>query len=301
MSMASPVHLIGAAGRMGAALCHVLRERGETVVPVVRHPDRLPPDLREQARQADLENADTLMAALADAQRVVSTAHARFIPAILTASPDNSCLVAIGSTRKFTRWPDWHGNGVLAGERALMESGRPGMILHPTMIYGPQGENNVQRLVALLRYLPLVPLPNGGRSLIQPIYQDDVIRSIVTALDLARSGHLTAPEALVIAGPEPMTYRALVEAILAAAGLGSRLFLPVPAAILEFLIPLTKKLPRFPSIERAEVRRLLEDKAFSIQPMQDRLGFTPLPLKDGLARLFGQPTEASPLPAGIRP
>ena len=39
-----------------------------------------------------------------------------------------------------------HGNGVLAGEAALLSSGRSGVMLHPTMIYGAQGEDNVQRL-----------------------------------------------------------------------------------------------------------------------------------------------------------
>ncbi len=36
-------------------------------------------------------------------------------------------------------------------------------MLHPTMIYGAQGEDNVQRLARLLRRLPVVPLPGGGR------------------------------------------------------------------------------------------------------------------------------------------
>ena len=56
-------------------------------------------------------------------------------------------------------------------------------MLHPTMIYGAQGEDNVQRLAALLRRLPLVPLPDGGTALVQPIHQDDVTRAIRAALD----------------------------------------------------------------------------------------------------------------------
>ena len=74
-------------------------------------------------------------------------------------------FVFLGSTRTFTRWPDSHGGGVLAGEAAFRASGRPGVMLHPTMIYGAQGEDNVRRLAALLRRLPAVPLPGGGASL----------------------------------------------------------------------------------------------------------------------------------------
>ncbi|WP_438381328.1 NAD(P)H-binding protein [Asaia sp. BMEF1] len=299
--MASAIHLIGATGRSGEALCQALMASGETVIPVIRSPEKLPPALRDPALIADLEDPAALAKALGRAQRIVSTAHARFIPAILSASPDTACLIALGSTRKFTRWPDAHGNGVLTGENALLTSGRRGMILHPTMIYGAQGEDNVQRLAALLRRLPVVPLPNGGRSLVQPVYQDDITRAVLAALALAETGQINGPESLVIAGPTALTYRAFIEAILDASGLGRRIFLPLPGAALEFLAPLAAKLPGFPAIGRAEIRRLLEDKAFSIQAMETRLGIAPLPLKEGLALLFKTSPLATSLPAGKRP
>ena len=107
---------------------------------------------------------------------------------MLAAAPTDARFVFLGSTRKFTRWPDAHGNGVLAGEAAFLASGRSGVMLHPTMIYGAQGEDNVQRLAALLRRLPFVPLPGGGTALVQPIHQDDVTRAIRAALDVAWDG-----------------------------------------------------------------------------------------------------------------
>ena len=118
-----------------------------------------------------------------DATRIVCCAHARHAGAVIDAAPADARLIFLGSTRKFTRWPDAHGNGVLAGEAAFLASGRAGVMLHPTMIYGAQGEDNVQRLAALLRRLPVVPLPGGGKALVQPIHQDDVTRAIRAALD----------------------------------------------------------------------------------------------------------------------
>ena len=53
------------------------------------------------------------------------------------------------------------GAGVLAGEADFLAAGRPGVMLHPTMIYGAQGEDNVQRLAALLRQLR-----DGGMSVL---------------------------------------------------------------------------------------------------------------------------------------
>jgi len=277
------VHVIGASGRSGVALCRTLIEHGRIFVPVVRSAERwAATGLPGPPRVADLEG-DGLQAALAGASAIVSCAHARHTAAILAAAPADARLVCLGSTRKFTHWPDAHGNGVLAGERALLASGRRAVMLHPTMIYGAAGEDNVQRLAALLGRLPLVPLPGGGRALVQPIHQADVTRSLRAALDMALDG----PEAIVIAGPEPLPYAGFVRAVAQAAGLSRPRIVPVPAAALLALAPLTR-LPLLPRIRGAEIRRLLEDKAFSVAPMRVRLGVLPLPLSDGLALTFGR-------------
>jgi uncharacterized protein YbjT (DUF2867 family) len=289
--VSSRVHVIGASGRSGLALCSALLGAGVTVVPVVRDVARWDATSvtgqAEPARIADLRDTTTLTAALADAERVASCAHARHIPAILTAAPTSARFVFLGSTRKFTSWPDSHGDGVLAGEAALLASGRSGVLLHPTMIYGARGENNVRRLATLIRRLPVVPLPEGGRSLVQPIHQDDVTRCILAALGRDWNG----PHALVIAGPEAVAYADFVRAIAAASGQRHPRILRFPAGPLIALARLTRFLPGLPVIGPAEVRRLLEDKAFDIGPMRAELGITPLPLCQGLALTFSAPHD----------
>ena len=206
-------HVIGASGRSGVTLCRSLLADGLPWVPVVRSAERwAATGLPGAARVADLSGAG-LAAALGDARLVVSCAHARHIPAILAASPKAERFVFLGSTRCFTRWPDEHGAGVQAGEAALRASGRAGVILHPTMIYGAAGEDNVQRLAALLRRLPVVPLPGGGRALVQPIHQSDVTRSLRAAMATTWDG----PDALVIAGPDALAYADFVRAVAHAA------------------------------------------------------------------------------------
>jgi uncharacterized protein YbjT (DUF2867 family) len=252
-------------------------------MPVVRNAAKyLGLGLPGAPRVADLGNPVALGEALADAVRVVSCAHARHAPEILAASPVAARLVLLGSTRRFTRWPDAHGTGVQQGEAALLASGRAGVMLHPTMIYGAAGEDNVRRLAALLRRLPVVPLPGGGRALVQPIYQDDLTRCILAALDIDWVG----PQTLVIAGPEPLPYADFVRAIAAAAGLPPPRIIGVPASLLMAAAPLTAVLPVVPRVRVAEIRRLLEDKAFDVAPMQALLGIHPLPLEAGLARTF---------------
>ena len=280
--MPPTVHVIGASGRSGAAIYRALATAGVKPVAVVRSAARWDETgLPGACRIADLMDAASLHTALADARSIVSCAHARHAPAILAASPPDTRFVFLGSTRKFTRYPDAHGNGVLAGEAAFMASGRNGVMLHPTMIYGAQGEDNVRRLAALIKRLPIVPLPGGGRSLVQPIHQDDVTVSVLAALSREWRG----PHRLVIAGPAPVTYADFVRAVAAAAGLAPPRILPVPAGLLMAAAELTR-LPGVPRIRRAEIQRLLEDKAFDVTSMGAELGVHPIGLTAGLALTF---------------
>jgi uncharacterized protein YbjT (DUF2867 family) len=287
-AMIDPVHVIGASGRSGLALCRSLAADGITVVPVVRNPAKwMVSGLPGEPRRADLRAPDALRAALEGAVRIASCAHARHTPAILAAAPAGATLVLMGSTRKFTRWPDAHGDGVLAGEAALMGSGRTGVMLHPTMIYGAQGEDNVQRLAALLRRLPVMPLPGGGRFLVQPIHQGDVTRCLLAALAHRWEG----PNTLVIAGPEPVRYADLLRAVAAASGARRPFILPFPAAPLIVAARLTRHVRALPTIQPEEIRRLVEDKAFDIAPMRALLGIEPVPLAKGLAETFAPSHE----------
>ena len=273
--------IIGASGRSGTALCRSLLADGLDYVPVVRNAERWAvTGLPGIPRIADLTDA-SLSPALRDARLVVSCAHARHIPAILAAAPQAERFVFLGSTRRFTRWPDAHGLGVQAGEAALRASGRLGVILHPTMIYGAAGEDNVQRLAALLRRLPVVPLPGGGRALVQPIHQADVTRSIRAAMATGWN----RPQALVIAGPDALPYAGFVRAVAQAARLRPPRIMPLPAALLRALAPLTR-LPGLPRIGADEIRRLGEDKAFAIADMRRILGIEPIALAAGLALTF---------------
>jgi nucleoside-diphosphate-sugar epimerase len=277
------IAVIGASGRSGAALCRALAAAGRAFVPVVRDEGKWRAlGLPGTPRPARLEEAASLREALAGAERVVSCAHARWAPAVLAAAAPDARLVLMGSTRRFSRWPDAHGDGVRAGEAAFLAARRPGVMLHPTMIYGAEGEDNVQRLAALLRRLPVAPLPGGGHALVQPIHQDDVTRCLLAALDIAWE----RPETVVIAGPEPLPYRDFLAAVARAAGLRPPPVLPGPATPLRLLAPLTRLLPFLPRIGADEVRRLTEDKAFDIGPMRARLGVEPVGLAEGLRRTF---------------
>jgi nucleoside-diphosphate-sugar epimerase len=213
---------------------------------------------------------------------VVSCAFAGTVPAVIKALPAQlERVVLTGSTRRFTRFPDRITRNLIAAETMLAESEHPGLILHPTMICGEDGENNVQRIAAYIRRFGVVPLPEEGGSLVQPIYVDDLAASLEVAL--FRSEVIGSP--IVVGGVDVIPYRALVEAVARAIGRRVRI-VSVPAALLMAVAPLTQVLPWIPKISIPEVRRLLENKNFDISDMRHRLGVEPIGLDMMLARTF---------------
>ncbi len=111
------VHIIGASGRSGAALCRSLAADGAGVRARGAQRGALGGD--RAAGQPRWPTCGRAGAAprLAGADAVVSCAHARHAPAILDAAPARRRFVLLGSTRKFTRWPDAHGRACWPGRR----------------------------------------------------------------------------------------------------------------------------------------------------------------------------------------
>jgi uncharacterized protein YbjT (DUF2867 family) len=282
------IAVIGASGRSGAALCRALAAAGRPFRPVVRDAGRwAATGLPQSPAVADLGDARGLAAALQDAGSVVSCAHAGWTAAILAASAAGTPLVLLGSARRFSAFPDAHGDAVRAGEAAFLASGRPGVMLHPTMIYGAPTESNVRRLAALLRILPVAPLPRGGRALVQPIHISDLVRCLLAAIDRRWDGPCT----LVVAGPEPLPYRDFLAAVACSSGLRPPPVIPLPVGLLRRLAPLTRWLPFLPQVTAEEIQRLTEDKAFDIGPTRRILGVDPIPLREGLRLAFSQPPQ----------
>lgn len=279
----SPVTIVGATSKLGQNLMRRLASRGRKVIPLARRLDALAPEQRTDARHFDLEQPGSLQNALRDAECVVSCVQAHDGGAVVSALPSTvKRVVLMGSTRIFSRYPSELIEKQKAAVAALARSGAPGVVLHPTMIYGGPTDANVQRIAAYIRKFGAVPLPAGGTALLQPIHSDDMVSCVEAALE--RDEALGEP--IVVAGPQVISYRDLVQAVGRAIG-KSPVVLPVPALVLQAIAALTTIVPGIPTIRIDEVRRLSEDKTFPIDDMRRRLGVEPIDIQTGLARTFG--------------
>ena len=180
----------------------------------------------------------------------------------------------------------------LAAEEDIRGSGLSWTILRPTMIYGAPGDRNLSRLLMLLgrarraaraggaaaRALPVpIPVPGGGGRLQQPVHVADLASAVLSAVERPQA----AGRCYDIAGPEPLTFAALLQG--AAAACGSRVRLvPVPLAPVIALTRGYERIVRRPRIRAEQWQRLAEDKAFSIAAAARDLGYAPRSFDEGI-------------------
>jgi uncharacterized protein YbjT (DUF2867 family) len=213
------------------------------------------------SRVADFGDAAALATALGDARLVAMCGNAVHLPAVVAAVPATAeRLVAMGSTRRFSRVPDPTGRAVAAAEALLGALAVPSVLIMATMIYGTgRGvvEGFARSVVAIV--------PAGVR--VQPIHVDDLAASVAAAL--VRPAAPGRP--IIVAGPRPLAYRDMVGAVARARG-RPHLIIPVPRGILELA-------GRLFGGNRlgAMLRRLAEDKSFDITEMRRRLDVVPRP------------------------
>lgn len=285
------IAIIGATSGPGAALLKRLCGEGRSVIGIGRDVQKMELLSGACARAGahmpewvtvDVKDHQRLKGALQSADIVFHCSDPRFVPQVLAALGDETQhFIALGSTRLFTKYPDRRMDDVREAEEAALAAPVPATILHPAMIYGDGSETNVLRIIKYLRMTPVLPLPRGGHSLIQPIHVDDVVASLVAASKRPEARN----KSIVIAGPEPVSYANFIRACGRAIG-KSVMIIPIPLAVAIGLAALARAVPGLPGVTKSEVERLLEDKNFDVIPMSRILGVSPIGLDDGLQRLL---------------
>src|SRR5258706_3015612 len=171
------VAVTGATGFTGRRVVRELIARGLEVVALVRPKDgaaaehRLEGQPRLRVVEGDMGDAARLRTLLLGCDAYLHVASLGFGHASAVVGAVEECgvkrSVFFSSTSIFTRLPA-ASKSVRAGAEDRVRSLRSDWtVLRPTMIYGDAGDRNLSRLIRFLARWPVVPLPGGGRALIQ--------------------------------------------------------------------------------------------------------------------------------------
>jgi len=161
-------------------------------------------------------------------------------------------------------------------EAKIRASGIVYTILRPSMIYGSMQDKNMHRLIQFVDRYPVFPLFGAGKSLMQPVYVEDLADGIVAAV--GKGG--TENQEYNLAGPSGITYREIVDTILTKME-RSVLKINIDTNLAATIAKFAKKIPGFPVTEE-QVLRLQEDKVFDISKAVKELGFSPRSFEEGI-------------------
>jgi uncharacterized protein YbjT (DUF2867 family) len=100
-----------------------------------------------------------------------------------------------------------------AGEQAVLAAVPYATILRPSVVFGPE-DDFTNRFASLARISPALPLIGGGATKLQPVYVGDVATAVADAVD----GKTKAGSVYELGGPEVLSMREIMEAILEITG-----------------------------------------------------------------------------------
>jgi uncharacterized protein YbjT (DUF2867 family) len=271
----------GATSPTGSRVVRRLAEEGESVRSFVhtRANEGYVPRETSEVIYGDLANPSDVQRALEGVSALINVAHIRFAAQIVPIAEQMGTTRAlfISSTRQYTRLDDPAAQEIARAEEIVRGSSLRYTILRPSMIYGDPRDKNVSRLAAMVRKFAIVPLPRGGRNLVQPVFVLDLVEAIARAL----TNEKTARREYVIAGPEPISYRRMVETVAKVLGKRRIIFgIPLPAAYGVAQICQALGLRIFFSTE--QVLRFGEDRAFDISEAARDIPFAPRSFEEGL-------------------
>lgn len=172
----------------------------------------------------------------------------------------------------------------LEGEHAVRRvaeaTGLRTVVIRPAWVYGPRCPRT-EKLMRSIRRRRFFFVGSGNNQR-HPVYVAD----LVEAFNLAASLDLEQCETFIVAGPEVVTVRELVDAIAAELGIDSRIPTFPKALVwagclgMEAIGKLTGREPLF---SRRSLKFFTEKSSYDISRAKERLGFTPhTRLREGL-------------------
>ena len=156
----------------------------------------------------------------------------------------------------------------LKGEKNILNNFKNSVILRPSVVFGPE-DNFFNRFASLAQFLPALPLIGGGPTKFQPIYVEDVAKSIVAILEKEEIDN----NIFELGGPEIFTFKELMEILLREIK-KKRFLISIPFGIAKFQSYLMQLMPT-PLLTPDQVEMLKYDNVVSGQyPSLRDLGIT---------------------------
>ncbi|MFZ1154623.1 MAG: NAD-dependent epimerase/dehydratase family protein [Solirubrobacteraceae bacterium] len=253
------IFLTGASGFIGQTLCPRLLERGHEISALVRRAgsepagtDPVAGDLSDGARLTDAVASIRPDCVIHLAAEIASQRDSRRVRAVNvdgTARLLDACLAVAGSdTAAGPRFvfastvvtgdaqgallteenplpvKTPYGRSKQEGERLVLDSGLPAVVVRPSHVYGPGGWY-ADELVPRLRQPGRFAVIGGGKNLWDVVHVQDVVSALILAAESAPAGSIYH-----VVDDEPVTFGEFMAFTASTIGVGAPCSIPTPIA-----------------------------------------------------------------------
>lgn len=161
-------------------------------------------------------------------------------------------------------------------EKAVKESGLSYAILRPSWAYGP-GDKALNKIAAIARMSPVVPILGASPQLVQPVFVDDIAEAVARIVEVEAAWGQTFE-----IGGEVLSMRQITEILLQVLG-KKRVVLPVPLPLAKLGTAPLALLPKPPMTPQG-VEFAAQDGLVDTTSLTEILGVKMADLRTGLRR-----------------
>ena len=165
-------------------------------------------------------------------------------------------------------------------ERLFLESGLPGIVLRPTLMFGWFDRKHLGWLSRFMRRVPVFPIPGHGRYMRQPLYVGDFCEIILSCIRDRR-----VDGAYNISGIEQIDYVDIIRAMQRVTGARCRI-IHIPYGLFYGLLKTWALFDRNPPFTVDQLKALVAGDEFEVIDWPDLFGVTPTPFEQALEETF---------------
>lgn len=171
-------------------------------------------------------------------------------------------------------------------EKLFDDSGLPGCVLRPTLMYGWFDPKHFGWLARFMQRVPVFPIPGHGRYMRQPLYERDFCRAILWCIANRPVGRRYD-----LVGKERVDYVDIIRLIREAKGLRTPL-LHIPVLLFSWALRVYALFSKQPPFTASQLKALTAGDDFSGVDIEATFGFRPTGIKAGLWETFRDPRFA---------